>query len=53
MAARVVWRHIAVNEKKLAKEEFSAAFTLNGAPSLRAEESRQIRRAKFALELSA
>ena len=31
MAARVVWRHIAVNEKKLAKEEFSAAFTPNGA----------------------
>src|SRR3954453_13853400 len=41
MAARLVWRHIAVNQKKLAKEEFSEAFIPNGA-IIRAEKSRQL-----------
>src|SRR3954453_13677955 len=41
MAARLVWRHIAVNQKKLAKEEFSEAFTPNGA-IIRAEKSTQL-----------
>jgi 7-carboxy-7-deazaguanine synthase len=41
MAARLVWRHIAVNQKKLAKEEFSEVFTPNGAV-IRAEKSSEL-----------